>query len=104
MRLSLVLVETMTEKVRGRPAGRKSGLMREMKASPNFHVPLLGALQPACWPGDNGETGSVACRFILAAWHAGATRAPVANLVAGISDSELSLRNGLAGARRLHMA
>ena len=94
----------MTEKVRERPAGRESGLMKEMKASPNLHVPLLGALQPACWPGDNGETDSVACRFILAAWHEGATRAPVANRVSGISDSEPSLRNGLAGARRLHMA
>ena len=80
----------MTEKVRERPAGRESGLMKEMKASPNLHVPLLGALQPAGWPGDNGETASVACRFILAAWHEGATQAPVANLVSRISDMNLA--------------
>ena len=39
MKLSLLLVETMTEKVRERPAGRKSGLMKEMKALPNLHGP-----------------------------------------------------------------
>ena len=62
------------------------------------------ALQTACWPEIKEELDSAVCQFILAAWQEGETRALVANLISGISDAEPSLRNYLAGARRLHMA
>ena len=56
------------------------------------------------WPQSNEELDAVATQFLLHCWQEGETRAVVANLLSGISDTEPSLRSHLGGTRRLYQA